>query len=325
MRVHRMISILLLIEAKGKIKARDLAAEFETSVRTIYRDIDILCEAGIPLTTDTGPNGGIHFVDGYTVGIKNLQGEEIINLYLNGMGIKADRQSDMAMKVNTTLLKLQKNLSSELNKDLNTIKNRFFVDDTPWWGEKHRFHNIDIIMKSIWQCEKLSITYENIRNEKSCRTIRPYGIVVKENDWYMIAYCEKSNDVRTFKCERITKCEYLDENFIIPGDFSVEEFWQKNKLSFINECSEKEKYPVVIRIDKHRSSILSNFEIYKIEVGDKYIDATINMFKYEFAVEDVLAIIGYAEILKPKELRNYVNEKMKTWCQHFNDDMARDK
>ena len=318
MRVHRMISILLLIEAKGKIKAKELAEELETSVRTIYRDVDALCEAGIPLTTDTGPNGGIHFLEGYTVGMKNLNGEDIINLYLNGMGIKADKQSDMAMKVNSALLKFQKNLSRELNYDLNTVRKRFYVDDIPWWGEKRKLHNIDTIMQAVWQSKKLKITYKKHEGEITKRDIRPYGIVINEMNWYMIAYCEKSNDIRTFKCERITECQCQMEKFIVPENFSVEEFWEKSKKLFIGECSQSEKYPVTIRIDKDRMNILKNFEIYEIEENINYIDATINMFKYEFAKNDILEIIGYVEVLKPAELRNYVEEELSNILRKYN-------
>lgn len=318
MRVHRMISILLLIEAKGKIKAKELAEELETSVRTIYRDVDALCEAGIPLTTDTGPNGGIHFLEGYTVGIKNLNGEDIINLYLNGMGVKADKQSDMAMKVNSALLKFQKNMSTELNKDLNTVRKRFYVDDVPWWGEKRKLHNIDIIMQAVWQSKKLRIAYKKHGGEITKRDIRPYGIVINEMNWYMIAYCEKSNDIRTFKCERITECQCQIEEFIVPENFSVEEFWKKSKKLFISECSQGEKYPVTIRIDKHRVSVLKNFEIYEIEEDANYIEVTINMFKYEFAKNDILEIIGYVQVLKPAELRNYVEEELSNILRKYN-------
>lgn len=310
MRVHRMISILLLIEAKGKIKAKELAEELETSVRTIYRDVDALCEAGMPLTTDTGPNGGIHFLEGYTVGIKNLNGEDIINLYLNGMGIKADKQSDMAMKTNAALLKFQKNMSSEINNDLNTIRKRFYVDDIPWWGETHKLHNVDAFIQAVWQSKKLRITYKKHRGEITKRVIRPYGIVINEMNWYMIAYCEKSNAIRTFKCERITECQYLIEKFIVPENFYIEDFWKKNKKLFISECSQSEKYPVTIRIYKDRANILKNFDIYGMEENEDYIEATINMFKYEFAKDDILEIIAFVEVLKPAELRSYVKEKL---------------
>lgn len=318
MRLHRMISILLLIESKGKVKAKELALELETSVRTIYRDIDALCEAGIPLTADSGPNGGIHFMEGYDVGIKNLQGEDIINLYLNGIGIKADRQSDMGMKLNNVLLKLEKNVPRELCDDINTIKRRFYVDDTPWWGDMHRLQNIDMLIQSVCRSRKLRIAYKKHKGELSFRNIRPYGIVVKEMNWYMIAYCEKSNDIRMFKCDRIIKCEYLDENFIIPEDFFIDEFWKRSSDAFINQCSQSEKYPVVIRIAKNRADILKSFDIYKIEEKENYIDATINMFKYEFAVNDLIRIIGYVEVISPEELRSYVKGELCNIIRKYN-------
>ncbi|MDF2803274.1 MAG: hypothetical protein K0S61_3177 [Anaerocolumna sp.] len=318
MRVHRMISILLLIESKGRMKAKDLAQELETSVRTIYRDIDILCEAGIPLTTDTGPNGGIYLADGYTVGIKNLNKQDIINLYLNGMGIKADQQSDMPIKVNTALLKLQKNLTSELNKDLVTVRNRFYVDDDPWWGERHRLYHIDLLMQGVWQSQKLSITYKKHNEEMTQRVIHPYGIVVNEMNWYMIAYCEKSNAMRTFKCERIMECLCLIDNFNMPEDFSVEEYWKKNKQIFISGCIQREKYPVVIRIEKCRESILRSFEVYQKEEANGYVRATINMSKYEYAKEDILDMISYVEVLEPAELRTYVEEVLFSLVSKYN-------
>lgn len=318
MRVHRMISILLLIEAKGKVKAKELAEELETSVRTIYRDVDALCEAGIPLTTDVGPNGGIHFIEGYTVGIKDLNGEDIINLYLNSMGIKSGNKSDMAIKVNTALLKFQKNLSSELNDELNTIRKRFYVDDIPWWGEEFKLHNVDILMQAIWQSYKLKITYKKPTGEITQRDIRPYGIVVNEMNWYMIAYCEKSNDIRTFKCERITGCQCVDEKFTLPVNFSVEEYWKKSKQLFKSECFQKEKYLVNIKLDKQRSDVLKGLQVYKIEEANNYLEATINMYKYDFAKEDILKIIGYVEVLSPEELRSYVEEELCNIIRRYN-------
>lgn len=318
MRLHRMISILLLVEARDKIKAKELAEEFETSVRTIYRDIDTLCESGIPLTTDTGPNGGIHFVDGYTVGIKNLQREDIINLYLNCIGIKADKQSDLNIKFNTALIKFKKNLSSNLNYEINSIKNKFYVDDTSWWDKSPKLHNIDIFIQSVWLSQKLKITYEKHNGDITQRNIQPYGIVVKKNTWYLIAYCEKSKAIRTFKCTRITECHCMTQNFIIPEEFSIEQYWKKSKQLFKNKCSENEKYPVVIRINKNRTDILNNFEIYKIKEAEYYIDATINMYKYEYAIYDILDIISYAEILEPQELRDYAKGKLYTMLENYN-------
>jgi predicted DNA-binding transcriptional regulator YafY len=318
MRVHRMISILLLIEAKGKVKAKELAEKLETSVRTIYRDVDALCEAGIPLTAGVGPNGGIQFIDGYTVGIKDLNGEDIISLYLNSMGIKSGKQSDMAMKVTNALLKLQKSLSYELSEDLNVIRRRFYVDDIPWWGEEPKLGNVDILIQAVWQSYKLKITYKKHMGEATQRDIRPYGIVVNEMNWYMIAYCEKSNDIRIFKCERIMECQCIFEKFTLPVKFSAEEYWKKSKQLFKSECLQREKYPVVIKINKQRLDILKSFQVYKIEEANNYIEATINMYKYESAKEDILKIIGYTEVISPAELRKYVEEELRNIIRRYN-------
>ncbi|WP_286909402.1 helix-turn-helix transcriptional regulator [Clostridium sp. UBA1652] len=317
MRLHRMISILLLVEAKGKIKAKELADQLETSVRTIYRDIDALCEAGIPLTTDTGPNGGIHFVEGYTVGIKNFEASELINLYLNGMGIKPDKQSDMAMKVNNALLKMKKGLSAEINKDINNISKRFYVDDTPWWGIFNKINALDVLMEAIWKLKKINISYENKKGGSSKRDIRPYGIVVKQMDWYIIGYCEKSNEIRTFKCDRILECSLLEEEFVLPGSFSLEEYWNESSKEFINSRSEVEKYPVVIKIKKINDDVLKNFEIYKVEEEVEYIKATINLYKYDYAKDYILGLIGYGEVMSPVELRAYAKEELEKRIQNY--------
>lgn len=81
MRLHRLIAILLLVESRGKIKAKELAEALETSVRSIYRDIDVLAESGIPLVATTGPNGGIALMEGYTVNLRRLHGEEVVQLF----------------------------------------------------------------------------------------------------------------------------------------------------------------------------------------------------------------------------------------------------
>ena len=146
MRVHRLISILLLIESKGTIKAREIASKLEISLRTVYRDIDSLCEAGIPIATTPGPNGGIYLMEGYSGRIDCLHEEDIINLYINSMGIIPDKQSDMAMKLNNTLMKLQKSLSPNQISELNKIKKRFHFDDTLWWGNKTVLSNLLIFI-----------------------------------------------------------------------------------------------------------------------------------------------------------------------------------
>jgi predicted DNA-binding transcriptional regulator YafY len=310
MRVNRLISILLLIESRGIIKAGEIAAKLEISVRTVYRDIDSLCEAGIPLSTTPGPNGGIYLMDGYSGGIGHLHEEDIINLYINSIGIIPDKKSDMAMKLNNTLMKLQKNLSSNQITELNRIKKRFYFDDTFWWEESHGMNDIDIIIYAVLQSKGLEITYTKYNGAKSIRRVRPYGIVVKRMDWYLVGYCEKNKNIRTFKCDRILSCKLSNELFEVPDDFAIEEYWNDAESTFKNSCIQKEKYPVVIKLQKSKVDFLENMEVLEIKVDEDYIVATINMYGYQFAVDDIMKIIRYAEVIKPIELRAFVQSEL---------------
>lgn len=310
MSVHRLISVLLLVEARGTIKAKEIASKLEVSVRTVYRDIDALCEAGIPLTTVPGPKGGIRLMEGYSGSISSLEEDDIINLYLSGMGIKPDGRSEMALKLNNALLKLQRNLPSKENEYINDIKRRFYFDDTPWWGEKHVLTNIDTLMRAVFLSRVLRITYRKTGGETSVRTVRPYGIVVKDKQWYMAAYCEKSGAVRVFKCERITESEILDEKFILPKNFSVEEYWNKSEEQFKCFCDEKEKYIVVLKLNKSSMDIIKDMKILETEEDGDNIFASVNMYDYEYAAANIMKIADLAEVISPLELRAFIMDKI---------------
>lgn len=310
MRVHRLISILLLIESKGTIKAREIASKLEISLRTVYRDIDSLCEAGIPLATTPGPNGGIYLMEGYTGGLDYLHEEDIINLYISSIGIIPDKQSDMAMKLNNTLMKLQKSLSPNQSSEVNKIKKRFHFDDTLWWGKSHRMNDIDIIIYAVLQSKGLEITYTKYNEAASTRRVHPYGIVVKRMDWYLVGYCEKNKTIRTFKCDRISDSKILNEFFEIPDDFVIEEYWIDAESTFKNSCREREKYPVVIKLQSSKSDFLPELEVIETKEDEGYIIATINMYKYQFAVDEIMKIIRYAEVIKPIELRAFVESEL---------------
>lgn len=310
MRVHRLISILLLIESKGKIKAKELATKLETSVRTIYRDIDTLCEAGIPITTTTGPNGGIHFMEGFSAGISKLQKEDIVNLYLGSIGIKPDIQSDTGLKLQNALLKLEKNFPAKYNSDLQKAKERFYFDNSPWWGKHPKILCIDDLINGVWQSIKLKITYARNNHDVSNRIIHPYGIVVKRTDWYLVAYCENRKDIRTFRCERITSVEEIEEDFSTPIEFKLDEYWIRSENEFKSNCAEREIYLVKIEIHKSNSELMNKLEIVKLEEEDDYIIATTNMHSYEAACNEVVDIIGKVEILSPKMLRSFAKDKL---------------
>jgi predicted DNA-binding transcriptional regulator YafY len=216
----------------------------------------------------------------------------------------------MAMKLNNTLMKLQKSLSPNQISELNKVKKRFHFDDTLWWGKSHGMNNIDIIIYAVLQSKGLEFTYTKYNGATSIRGVHPYGIVVKRTDWYLVGYCKTNKTIRSFKCDRILNSKISNEFFEVPDDFVIEKYWSDAEGTFKNSCIQKEKYLVVIKLEKSKGDFLANLEVLEIKVDEDYILATINMYGFQFAVDDIMKIIRYAEIIKPIELRDYVESEL---------------
>lgn len=314
MRLHRLIAILLLIESRGQIKAKELAAALETSMRTVYRDIEILCQAGIPIATTTGPNGGFYFMEGYSARMYNLQDDDAINLYLTGAAMY---QGDTGLNLKNALLKLEKILPPEYGKDIKAAKERFYFDETSWWDKRPAAQCLEVLRKAVWNSKKLQITYRKVNEETSERELLPYGLVVKDMEWYLVAFCQKSGAVKTFKCDRIIEAEITDTAFQPPSGFDLERYWKDSEKSFKGKRAENEQYPVLIKLDKRDSGILKKLEVYETEEKDGYVFASINMHKYEFACNEAVELLWHAEILKPAELRNHVKRRIETALEKY--------
>lgn len=230
MRLHRLVAILLLLESRKQIKARDLAKALDASERTIYRDIDLLCEAGIPIVAASGPAGGFSLMAGYSVNRRELHGDDIINLYLSGIGVRPSGHSEASLRLAETLARLESSLPPEYLRDVRKARHHFYFDPTPWWKEKPPVIHMDTLRRGVWDGRKLEITYLSAsldRSENSTRIVHPYGLVVKETDWYLVGWCELRAGIRVFRCERIAAVVLLEERFVPVSGFSLPEFWHE--------------------------------------------------------------------------------------------------
>ncbi|QYK70021.1 WYL domain-containing protein [Paenibacillus sp. S02] len=311
MRLHRLIAILLCIESRGRMKAKELALALETSVRSIYRDIDLLAEAGVPIVTASGPKGGIYLMEGYTANLKQLNGGDVIQLYLTGMGIYTGGPTESGLKLKNALLKLEQTMPDPYQSDIKKAKARFYFDDTPWWTERIAIPCLESVRAAVWGSHKITIQYEKADGICSSRHVHPYGLVVKKGDWYLIAFCEVGQEIRTFKCERIKEVQPSAEVFEVPVDFSLEHHWMRQETAFKQLCTEKEYYPVLIRTNKKQAGIIAKrMEIIQsVQEGSHFI-LTVNMYSYEVACRDAMDWIGRVEVVEPVALRQFVKEEI---------------
>lgn len=228
MRLHRLIAILLLLESRGQVKARELAEALETSERTIYRDIDILAEAGVPIAAVSGPEGGFSLLPGYSVHQKDLHADEVVNLFLSGMGVRPDEHSEASLTLKNAILKLEKSVPSRYLPDFQIARERFYFDPAMWFEEKKPLYHLDTLRKSLWMSRKVHLVHTKNEEDGGVtteRTVRPYGLVVKNTEWYLVAFCETRQDIRVFKVDRVQEATILEEGFDFPSDFNLESYW----------------------------------------------------------------------------------------------------
>lgn len=311
MRVHRLIRILMKIDQNGKVKANDMAEALEVSCRTIYRDIDVLCEAGYPIITTTGQNGGITFVDGYKLNldqpdvtlkalITNLytmpEQERLINAIESGMNLKymsTDSLSDES-------------------------KQKILIDQKSWWEESSTEIDIQPVMKALFLQQKLNIQYTQSDGTKSDRIVAPYGLVLKYTSWYLVAYCCIRNEIRTFNCNRIKRIFLLHESYAIPDDFVLKSYWTLSINAFKESRNEKEFYPVEIMVHKSFGAVFEKYDIIGIKkVGDSII-GMIDLHKKDIAEDDIRALLCYGQILYPDEMKIRAREILESSIQMYN-------
>jgi len=305
--LHRLIAIVLLLESRECIKARELAEALEVSKRTIHRDIDILCESGLPITSIAGPYGGYSLVKGYTSNMKTLDCDEIISLYLSGMGIHPNRYSEASLNLNNAILKLEKTVPPQYANDIKKAKERFYFDQDHWWENRPVLHYLDILRKGVMQTKKLSITYTSLsmgRNETKTRTVQPYGLVLKNSDWYLVAFCENVSGLRVFKCERIKSVVSVEDTFFIPTDFQLKAFWEEWIKDFEEVLSQVPYYPVTLKLLSVSEDELHNMDITERKMDDKPI-VIANLYIYENACKRIVEYRDTIEVMAPKELREF--------------------
>lgn len=242
MRLHRLIAILLLLESRGQLKARELADALEASERTIHRDIAILCEAGVPIEAIAGPTGGFRLMEGYTNHLPQVRQDEAVGLFLRGIGMDPMEQREAHIDLQRALGRLESRLPDCYYPDILVAQKRFYFDPGPWWeGVPFTLH-LDVLRQGVWHSRKATIDYENAAGDRSIRIVHPYGLVVKAMRWYLVAYCEVREAIRTFNVTRIHSAELLQETFIWPDDFSLEAFWKARSRNFEAEVRNRERH-----------------------------------------------------------------------------------
>ena len=309
MRADRLLSIMLLLQVHRRITARELAKRLEVSERTIYRDIEALSAAGVPVTAERGTGGGLMLLETFRTNLTGLNSTEVQALFLgqpehllNDLGLH--KASEAA------LIKLLAVLPSINRQSAEYVRQRIHVDVTGWQrSDEEQLAFLPLLQEAIWQERRLSVTYQ--RGEQAAeRVLDPLGLVAKGRIWYLIA-ATNEGETRTYRVSRIQQASLLDEPCTRPHDFDLARYWQQSSATFLANIP---RYPVSVRVAQSALPRVSQagryIQLEQMNPPDEHgwIAARI-LFEYKEEVCGYLLSFGTEiEILDPPELRAQVRD-----------------
>jgi len=221
MRADRLVAALLLLQVRGRVTAAELADDLEVSVATARRDLESLSAAGIPVYAQPGRGGGWSLVGGARTDLSGLSAAEAQALFL-----LVGHAATVSAEAKATLRKLVRALPRTFRADAEAAASATMIDPTRW-GERDRRRPelVDVLQTAVIRRRKVRLTYASRARERTARLVDPWGLVDKDDLWYLVAGTERGQ--RTFRVDRIIVAEPTDQPAERPDDFALETAWQQ--------------------------------------------------------------------------------------------------
>ncbi len=301
MRASRLVALLLLLQARGRMTAVQLAAELEVSVRTVYRDVESLHEAGIPLYGDAGHRGGYQLLDGYRTRLTGLSADEARALVLSGLPGPASEMG-FGPVLAAAQLKLLAALPPELGEQVGRVQARFHLDAPGWYAPTDEVPLLPAVAGAVWHGRVLQVRYRRWKEPTDVdRRLEPYGLVLKAGRWYLVA----GPGPRTYRVDQILDLRVLDEEFAVPAAFELARYWQAYLADF---RAYLHRADALVRLAPGAAAGLSGAAAQAVaEAGvaepDGWIRAVVPIESVEHACREFLALGPDIEVLEPPALR----------------------
>ncbi len=225
MRASRLVSLLLLLQTRGRMTAQALADALEVSVRTVYRDVESLGAAGVPVYADRGPTGGYQLLDGYRTRLTGLTADEAEALFLAGMPGPA-AELGLGSVLAAAELKLRAALPGELAARAGRLRDRFHLDAPGWFRTGEPTPHLAVVAEAVWAGRTLTVRYRRWKAPREVtRTLHPLGVVLKAGRWYLVA--ASGDRITGYRVANVLDAELRDEPVTRPPGFDLAAFWQE--------------------------------------------------------------------------------------------------
>jgi len=309
MRADRLLSLLMLLQARGRMTARELAMELEVSERTIYRDIEALSIAGVPVYGESGPEGGYALLDSYRTNLTGLTEGEVRALFM--LSIPAPlAELGVSQELKAALLKLSAALPKARRRDEEWMRQRFHLDDTWWQHSEEPVPYLKTLQQAVWEDRKLYLRYRPPFAVEIERLVNPYGLVAKAGVWYLVY--ARNERVRAQRVSELIEVRITSKSFERPENFNLGAFWR-------TWCAEHEAflsdYIATVRVAPNFIPELPRYFGNHIRARiaqagppdtEGWIKLDLSFESFEHARQRMLGFGRGVEVLEPRALRRSV-------------------
>ena len=297
MKISRLFEIVYILISKKNVTSEELAKHFEVSVRTIYRDIDTLCEAGIPIYSKQGKNGGISIVESYILDKTLLSNKEQNEILIGLQSLGAIKYPEV------------ENIVSKISTVFNKQDEKWIDIDFSNWGSSEEEKGIfNVLKSSILDRKLIEFSYYNSKGEVEKRTVEPMQLIFKGRNWYLYGFCRNKSDYRIFKIYRMREIELLTENF----DRRERNYEIEDKGNYGVTC-------ISLKISKKIAyRVYDEFAPNQIEKEDEdnfYVN--IQMPLSEWVYGYLLSFGENIEIVSPKFVRDELYKKLQNSIKNY--------
>lgn len=322
MRADRLISMLMLVQARGRMTAGQLADELEVTVRTIYRDVDALSAAGVPLVTDRGPGGGISLLDSYRTSLTGLSEPETRALLMLSIPSPLN-QLGVSTELASALRKLAASLPAGRQAEEHRVRGRLLVDPAPWHETGQRAPHLRALHEAVWQDRVVVLTRRVAFGAEISRRVDPLALAAKEGVWHLV--CRAEGHLRVHRVEEVVDVTETGDDVDRPAEFDLPRFWARWCEA---HAAERARYEVRLKVapdlaselhfhvgDEARSALAAADD----PATDGWITLELAFTSLPAARAQCLAFGAAAEVLEPRALRDTVSDFATQTSQLYED------
>jgi predicted DNA-binding transcriptional regulator YafY len=311
MKSDRLLSVLLLLQARGRVTERELAEQLEVSQRTIHRDLEALSASRVPVVALRGSQGGWELEKGWRTQVPGLDESELRAFLMAQPRVVGNPR--LAAAAESALNKLMAALPGPMREQAAAMRERLHVDPTAWWETGEDLSMLSIVQDAVARERQLVFDYVKPDGQRSARTVDPLGLVAKGTSWYLVA--RGPTGLRTFRVSRMTGVTVLARGFERPAKFDLAAYWARSTAELEGR---RRRFSVVLALAPAAAKTLARRSPTSpiapprgAAIPEGWLTLRADFDDEEFARFVVLGLGTRVQAIEPDDFRHSIEEELR--------------